>query len=257
MEKRRNFLQLASFTLALLIAAPSAITHAAIFDSADFLKQDDHSAGAFGDIVLNNPSGEGLEARYKWAPEDYLNLQGILGMGSDTRKFTVGGQVNYNFLPDIGNQPGVSVIGRATLLKRRLSGNKKTGIRFTTGPMVHKEFTGLNGLPLILYTAVPWSLTLQSGSYVASSQIVLGALTDITKNHSWFVASEAGLTLSKGESFIMIGAGMRFTPYEQGPRQPARPDRPKNQRSSQPKQPSGPAESEQNNDEEFRTEDFQ
>jgi hypothetical protein len=192
----------------------SAAAHAAIFDSADFLKQGGHSVGAAGDIVLNDPSGEGLEGRYKWGTEEYINLEGILGIGSDTRRFHVGTQVDYNFIPDISGQPGVSAIAGATLMKRTVGDDRKTALVFTLGPLIHKQVDGLNGLPMILYLGLPWSLNFQTGSYYAATQLAFGALTDVTRNHAWYFCSEAAMSLSKSESYILVGLGMRFTGFD-------------------------------------------
>lgn len=241
------------FFISALIALTPSIARAALFDSADFIRKDNHAAGAFGDIVLNDPSGEGIEGRYKFGLEDYLNVEGIVGAGSDTRRFRLGAQANYNFLPDLSGQPGVSAIAGAMLLKRTLDGDHKTGVKFTVGPLLHKEVEGLNGLPMLLYLGVPWSLTLQSGTYVSSSQLDFGALTDITNNRSWFVSSEAGISLAKDESYIMIGVGTRFTPFEK-----ATPVRNEKHRDSvrEPRKVE-PAKKGQSDEEEFRTEDFQ
>ncbi len=229
--------------------APNPVTHAAIFDSADFIGKGSHSAGVFGDIVLSNPSGEGIEGRYKWGLDDYLNLEALVGAGSDTRKFRAGGQVDYNILPDVAGQPGISAIGGGMLLKRDVENETKTGVRFTLTPLIHKGVDGLNGLPMLLYLGIPWSLTFQSGSYVASSEVGFGALVDIDHDHSWFVDSEAGFTLAKGESYIMIGVGSRFLPFEKPARQKVR-----STREPRKVEPTGKG---KDNEEEFRTEDFQ
>lgn len=212
---------------------------AALFDAADFSQSSGGAASVFGDVVLNDPSGEGLEARYKWISSVDWNLEGVVGWGSNSRRSRFALRSNYNLLPDTGAQPGISLSAQAGYWKRFGSG----GVHLTAAPMIHKSFNGINDRPMNLYLGIPWGLYLAHGSYVSSWELAFGVINDISDDSTWFVGSEAGISLNKGESSVLIGVGARFGGGSgRGSSSPA-----KSSRSSSPRKGSN---------EEFRTEDF-
>ncbi|NUM89023.1 MAG: hypothetical protein HUU37_07455, partial [Bdellovibrionales bacterium] len=139
---------------AALLLTPGIAAHAALFDAADFSQSTGGAASVFGDIVLNDPTGEGLETRYKWYATEEWNLTGIVGWGSHSRRFRAAARGNYNLLPDTGNQPGISITGQAGYLKRF----GHAGVHFSAAPMIHKTFDGINRRPMNLYLGFPWNL---------------------------------------------------------------------------------------------------
>ncbi|NUM88883.1 MAG: hypothetical protein HUU37_06750 [Bdellovibrionales bacterium] len=78
--------------------------------------------------------------------------------------------------------------------------------------------------------------------------MAFGVINDIADDASWFVASEAGISLSRGESYVLIGVGARFGGGG-----------PSLSRSSGEKSPHAPRTQRtprKNSRDEFRTEDF-
>lgn len=192
------------FSLLLLVFSTTA--HAAIFDAGDFLPAEAVTLGAFGEIILNNPAGEGAEARARYGLSDDMNVGAFLGTGSKNRRFRFGAEGVYNFIPDWEGQLGISALATAMYLKRETS----SGVQLRVAPLLHKKVEALNGNPATLFLSLPYYLEARSGSLTSASQLVLGAVFDVNREGRWYLASEAGLKLSRSESYVLLGGGYRF-----------------------------------------------
>jgi hypothetical protein len=192
-----------SFFLAL---CTSTLAHASVFNAADILPQNAGSVGLLGEILLSDPSSEGLEAHGRYGLSDDLNVGVILGNGSKAKRFRFGGEAVYNFIPDWEGQVGLSALGSAIFLRRPGSG----GLVLRLAPMVHKQVDGWSGLPTTLYVALPFLIEGRSGTYTTGTQLVVGGLADIDDSKRYFLNGEAGIKLAKSESYVLIGAGLRL-----------------------------------------------
>lgn len=194
------------FSLLLLVFSTTTPSHAAVYDAADFLPRNGTAAGAFGELILNDPAGEGVEARARYGLSDDMNVGAILGTGSKNRKFRFGAEGVYNFIPDWQGQLGISALATAMYLKRETSG----GFQLRLAPLVHKKVEALNGNPATLFLSLPFYLEARSGSLSSASQAVLGAIFDVNREGRWYLVSEAGLKISRAESYVLLGGGYRF-----------------------------------------------
>lgn len=202
MKKLFFFFSLCSvFVLLNLVEA-----RAAIFDAADYREPGKYSVGSFGEFILNNPSGEGVEVRAKRGINDMVNLEPFLGFGRKQRGFRFGVAAPINFFPDTENQPGISLLMTGQYVKRETY----SGINFQGAPMIHKIVAGVDHLPLNLYLGFPFSLELYDGKYKTGLQMAFGGLYDVSRDGTYYLNSEAGLSLNHSESYVLFGGGIRF-----------------------------------------------
>jgi hypothetical protein len=194
------------FALSALIFLLPFTSHAAIFDAADILQQNSGAVGVFGEILLSDPTSEGAEVRGRYGLSDDLNLAAILGVGSKGKQFRFGGEAVYNFIPDWDGQLGVSALASAVYLERFSSG----GVQLRVGPMLHKKFEGFGLNPAIVYFGLPFYFEGRSGHYDTGAQVVLGGLFDIADAGRFYASGEGGVKLSKSDSYILAGVGVRF-----------------------------------------------
>ena len=188
------------------LLASASVTRAAIFNAADFMLPSQQSLGIVGDALLSNPTGEGADLRFKQGINNLVNLDAILGIGSADRKFRVGAQADINFFPDAEGQFGVSLVTGGLFIKRA----DHHAIQFNTAPVVHKSMMGFSNHPVNVYVGIPFSIELYTGHYTVGTQMAFGAQWDTNDDRNLFVSTEAGVTLSKSESYVALGIGTRF-----------------------------------------------
>lgn len=190
--------------LTLLLSAPAS---AAIFDAPDMLKENAGAIGAFGEILLSDPTSEGAELRGRYGISEEWNVGAHLGVGSNGKKLRFGGEGIYNVLPDWEGQVGLSILGGASYIRRFTSG----GVQFRVAPVMHKKFlTPWADLPATAYLGVPLVFEARSGNYTTGAQFVLGSLFDLSSASRFYVGGEAGIKIAKSESYILLGVGARL-----------------------------------------------
>lgn len=190
---------------ALLLALILPLTsQAAIFDAPDILPENSGAVSTFGELLLSDPTSEGLEARGRYGLSEDMTTSLILGTGTDSKRLRFGGELVYNFIPDWEGQLGISGLTSLQYLKRYTSG----GVQFRLGLILHKKVEGVNGYPTTFYGAIPFQLDARDDSVKSGSQIVLGSLVDFSPN--FYAAGEGGVKIGNADSYIMLGAGFRF-----------------------------------------------
>lgn len=181
-------------------------SHAAVFDAADFLSPHSATLGAFGEILLSDPSSEGVEARGRYGLSEEWNVGAIFGVGSKNKQTRIGGEAVYSFIPDYDGQVGLSAILGAQYQKRNGAG----GLYMRLAPLAHKKVTAWNGMPATIYLSLPFYIDARGGNYSTGTHLVLGAIMDVNSHGRFYAVSEAGVRISKAESYILLGAGVRF-----------------------------------------------
>lgn len=204
MKKYRLFF--AVFVTILLGSLAASRAHAAIFDAADLLPNKSAAAGFFGELLLSDPSSEGMELHGRYGLSDDWNVAAILGLGSKNKRARFGAETVYSFIPDYDGQIGLSALASAMYVKRLDGG----GLQLRAAPMAHKRLQAWNDRPAILYVALPFYIEGKHGTYTTGSQLVLGSLLDISSSSRSYLATEVGIRLAKAESYILAGFGFRF-----------------------------------------------
>jgi hypothetical protein len=181
---------------------------AAVFDSADILPKNSGAGGVLGEILLSDPTSEGVELHGRYGLTDDWNVKGIIGFGSKTKRFRFGGEGVYNIIPDWEGQVGFSALGSAIYINRGegLGG----GLQLRLAPMVHKKVSTWADLPATIYAALPLYFEGRRGTYTTGSQFVLGSLWDLNDAARTYVSTEVGIRLAKAESYLLVGFGLRI-----------------------------------------------
>jgi hypothetical protein len=226
--------------LALALLLTPLYSHAAIFDAADILPQNAGALGIFTELLLSDPTSEGVEARARYGLTDAWNVGLNIGGGSKGKKFRMGGETVFNVLPDWEGQLGLSGIASATYL-RRLDGG---GMQFRIGPMIHKRLTGWIGMPANIYLAIPWYQEIRGSTFTSGTQLVLGTNFDIADAGRFYAVAELGIKLAKTDSYILVGVGTRLG------------DLAFNRGAANGKKSGVPRSGKRNSDEEYTDEDF-
>lgn len=191
------------FVLAMLL---SARAQAAVIDSSEFLREGHHAMSAIGELILNDPTSEGIEARYRAGFSPEWNLAGIVGTGSKNRKFRLGAEGVYNVIPDADGQFNFSAAGMVQYLRRQSYGS----LQLRVTPIASKKFEGLSGMPVLVYVSLPITFEIHQSTIETQSQLAFGGLFDISEPGKWYGISEAGIRLAKAESYVALGVGYRF-----------------------------------------------
>lgn len=181
-------------------------SRASLFDSADILPKNASAMGAFGELILNDPSSEGIEARARYGLSEEWNLGAILGTGGTNKQMRLGAEAVYNILPDWEGQIGLSIVGSTIYLRRSGTG----GMQFRLVPMGHKKVSAWNGLPAVIYLGVPFHLEGRGSTFHSGSQLVFGSIMDMNSGGRFYLGAEAGLKLARSESYVLLGAGYRL-----------------------------------------------
>ena len=187
--------------------------HATVFDAADILPENSGAVSAFGELLLSDPSSEGIEVHSRYGLTDDWNVGAVLGTGTKDKNFRFGGEGVFNLLPDWQGQVGLSFLGKALYLRRF----EKGGLQTQIGPIVHKRFTGWGGWPANVHAGFLWQFEARSGDVSSGSQVVLGSDFDIGAKSRYYMTTEIGVKIARSDSYILVGFGTRlgdltFTP---------------------------------------------
>ncbi len=189
--------------LTILYATPALAT---IFDAADILPPNSGAISALGEILLTDPTSEGIEAHGRYGISDDWNVGAIIGTGTKDKNFRFGGQGVFSLLPDWEGQLGVSIIGTALYLRRYDGG----GLQTQVGPMIHKRLTGWSGLPANLHAGLIWQVEARSGQFSSGSQLVFGSDFDVADHGRYYMSAELGIRLARTDSYVLLGIGTRL-----------------------------------------------
>src|SRR5580658_3542587 len=99
---------LAVLASALLGVALPGAAMAGIFDLPSFLDPGQYSIGVEPEVILSNGTGAGINLKPKIGHTEFLNWEGTIGTGTGERKFRVGITADFDWFPDVDNQPGVA-----------------------------------------------------------------------------------------------------------------------------------------------------
>ena len=182
------------------------ISRASVFDAADFLAHRNAAVSALGELILTNPTSEGVEIHGRYGLSRDWNVGAMLGAGSANKQFRLGAEAVYNFFPDTREQMGFSLIGSVIFLDR----HSKMGLQLRLGPMAHRKYVLFDDLPAEAYLALPFYYETRGTGSSFGSQFVLGSLLEFTRDHHWYVDGEVAARITKAESYLLVGAGYRF-----------------------------------------------
>lgn len=172
---------------------------AGVFDLVHFLEPGDFSLGLEPQLNLSNGTGLGANLKYTQGLNEFMNVAGILGTSSGERKFRLGGQLTFDFFPDVEGQPGIGVTTSAIYHRFTEYGQ----MEFMAIPYIHKAFRSSNNEEIEPFLAVPVGVALSQGRYQAMSSVSLGSLFK-SSEHLRFVL-EMGVAVNNSQSYLSGG----------------------------------------------------
>ena len=128
-----------------------------------------------------------------------MDVTGIVGTGGGPRYFRIGGNLTFDFVPDIDNQPGVGLAAQAIYYRLTDQGElEATGV-----PYIHKSFRVEEGAELDPFFAFPIGLGFSSGNYKVVDTAVIGASFKNTEHFRYIF--ELGIDVNHTETYFSGG----------------------------------------------------
>lgn len=189
--------------------------------SVVFLFQLESQAGVFATVEHPGPGGSaiglepefiiatnsslGINARYQHGISDLMFATGIIGTGGGPRNFRMGGNLVFDFFPDIEGQPGVGLATQALYYV----GTPKNFLEISAIPYLHKAFVGEEKNEIHPYVAFPLGTNFSSDStYKLFIQAVLGGIFGAGGKLDYI--AEIGIGISNSDSYISGGINYHF-----------------------------------------------
>ena len=196
MKKLTFVLGFAVLAMGILEANPS---YAGVFSVYHFVAPGKSAAALEPEVTLSNGAGVAANLKYTYGLNELSNVQAILGTGSGPRRFRIGGNMNFDFFPDVQGQPGMGIAAQA--LYYRLENNGQ--LELTGIPYIHKAYPMADGHGIEPFAALPAGIGFSDGTYRGLWQFVVGGMFKMTESFSYVV--ELGVDISNTESYVSGG----------------------------------------------------
>lgn len=195
--------------LAILLLAPCSF--GGIFNTVHFLDPGKVSLGLEPELTLTDGAGLGFNAKVGYGLNDLMNTAAFVGTGGGPREFRVGGDLVFDFFPDIDRQPGIGVLTRAIYYRvpDAMDGGDKGRFELIGAPYIHKALLTGNGQDEVdPFISIPIGMAFTDGNYHATTQFVVGSMFKSTAQLRYSL--ELGLDLNYSETYI--SGGITFYP---------------------------------------------
>jgi hypothetical protein len=168
-------LYLLGFVLASTLLVPGA-ARAGIFNIPHFIPQGTSSLGFEPELTLTQNAGLAANVKYTYGLTELNNVTVLLGTGGGLRRFRFGGNVTFDFFPDIQGQPGIGIAASAIYYRVGPTSTTSIGLFETTAiPYIHKAMNS-GDLEFEPFLAIPVGLGFTSGNVDGVTQIVVGSM---------------------------------------------------------------------------------
>jgi hypothetical protein len=181
--------------LAGVIAGPA---HAGVFNTPQFQPPGEWSLGLEPEFILTNGAGFGANLRFQQGLTELNTVNAIIGTGGGPRRFRFGGNLTFDFFPDVQGQPGIGLATQA--IYYRVPGMGR--LELTAIPYLHKTFA-TGGGDVDPFFAVPFGMVFSEGRYQAISTVAFGASFK-NSEHIRYIA-ELGVAVNNMESYLSGG----------------------------------------------------
>jgi hypothetical protein len=206
-----------AFLLSFLFAGsrPARAGMVPLMNLVRFSEPGSYSLGFDAEAQLSEGSGVGGNLRLNHGLSELSNLNAFFGTGSGGRSVRFGGNLSFDFFPDVDAQPGIGVALQVSYARIRplderglISAASKQG-RLDIGaiPYVHKAFGLPGGESIDPYLAIPFGLFFSDGRYVGTSALTVGALFSGPggSNGRIFYNLEMGIGLNRSATTLSGG----------------------------------------------------
>ena len=186
----------------LFLALASGPAQAGVFDTPQFVQPGEFALGFEPELTLTNGAGMAGNLRYTQGLTELNNLNVILGTGGGPRRFRAGGNVTFDFFPDIDKQPGIGIAVQGLYYRLHQADVDSGQFEVSGVPYIHKAFQA-TGYEIQPFFSIPFGIAFSSGTYQWFSQVVVGALYKQSE-HVRF-STEIGFNINHAESYVSGG----------------------------------------------------
>lgn len=173
-------------------------TYAGVFNLPRFIQPKEFALGAEPEFTFGSTAGFATNLRGSYGVSDASNVAVILGAGTGSRLFRVGGAYTFDFFPDTDGQPGIGLALQALYIQLPTTGS----MELTAIPYLHKSFRSDYG-SFDPFLALPVGLSLSGGTYQPLVTLALG--TQFQHNDHFSSVVELGLGLSNVSTYVSGG----------------------------------------------------
>jgi hypothetical protein len=177
---------------------------AGVFNIPHFVDPGSVALGIEPELYLTPSAGVGFNAKYTQGLNDLMNAQAIIGTGSGPRRFRIGGNLIWDFIPDVEGQPGIGLATQALYYRIPDAGR----LELTGVPYIHKSFPQGDDQAIDPYFAFPIGFAFTDGEYKALSTAVVGALWKQSEHISF--STELGININHSATYF--SGGLIFYP---------------------------------------------
>lgn len=193
--------------LLILLVSLADVAEAGYFTLPHFLEQGQNSVGFEPEVVFTNSGGVGAAIKYQHGLTEFMNGMLTLGTGTGRRRFRLGADFSFDFVPDVENQPGMGIITGATYYKYDGFGQLEASV----GPYIHKIFHNGSGTNTIEpFLALPIGPSFSSGHYHWQTSVVLGSIFAQSDEKRLSFITELSVGVNHGET--VLSGGISFKP---------------------------------------------
>jgi hypothetical protein len=189
------------------VAGHLQLSHAGVFNIPHFITPDEFAIGFEPELSLGDEAGLGFNIKYTHGLGDLVNAQAIIGTSGGSRKFRAGGNLVFDFFPDIEGQPGIGIALQSVYYRLKESSQDKGQLELTAIPYIHKAFVLPQGSEVEPFFSLPIGAGFSSGRYRAISTVTVGAL--FKNNEHIRYTLELGVAVNNTDSYVSGG----FTYY--------------------------------------------
>jgi hypothetical protein len=185
----------------IMTVGESSSAFAEVFNIPNFVPEGKAALGLEPILTLSDGAGVGFNARYTQGLSDLMDGSLILGTGAGPRRFRVGANLVFDFVPDVENQPGIGIAAQSIYYRLPNAGM----LEVTGVPYIHKAFsTGAEGRGTIdPFLAFPLGFDFSDGNYNVTWTLAMGAAFKETEHVSYIL--ELGIDLNHAESYLSGG----------------------------------------------------
>ena len=176
---------------------------ASVSNIPEFVDPDHFAITLAPDLVMtdsqNDNAGVGIDTKFTLGLTDLIDTQAIVGFGEGPRRFRIGGNLGFDFFPDVDKQPGIGVA--AQFLYVVLPNTSR--VEMTAIPYIHKGFPQADGKVIDPFFAFPFGLDFSSGNYELIETAVVGANYKESEHFSF--SGEFGINVDHAATYISLG----------------------------------------------------
>ena len=169
------------------------------FNTVHFIEPGKMSFGLEPEITMTDGAGVAGNFKYTQGINELMNGAAIIGVGSGPRRFRIGGDLSFDFFPDVDKQPGIGLLTRVLYYRFPVSGE----LQMLGAPYIHKAFALENKNEVEPYVLIPIGAGFDNGTYRWIGNFVVGSMF---KNMDQFRYSfELGINMNNSETYISGG----------------------------------------------------